>query len=395
LAFMNLAAFAGSLWMAWNSLERSSRRSAIGFTAIMLSGPLLWYARTTFGEVLAAFFTLGLVVACWEQAKSWKIFLWFLAAGISKDTIFPFLFALALLSATVVRQRVGVWTVRPSRIGLVSAACATTILVNSTFNYLRFNSPLNLAYLDSAFIVPRWSTQLSFFLGLLFSPNGGLLFFWPAFILWLLLAGICGVKGALRQVRDLALIPWVTIVAVLLGLALGLAKWFAPMGWICWGPRLLLPTLPALTYLVTAYYGTEMQLWLSRTLLRGRFAWLTGGTLGLVALPNFLVLFKPAIMWSLFSNDAVCPHAGEIQQDADYYYHCINHFLWTKHSVLLKAYSQVSLRGDSKYALLCSILLACLVGTASSKRSDQPACVRGAASKSPHETNAPAADFEP
>jgi hypothetical protein len=45
LAYINLAAFAGSLWMAWNSLQRSSRRSAIVFTAIILSGPMLWYAR--------------------------------------------------------------------------------------------------------------------------------------------------------------------------------------------------------------------------------------------------------------------------------------------------------------------------------------------------------------
>ena len=368
LAFINLAAFAASLWMAWNSLGRLSRRSALVFTAIMLSGPMLWYARSTFAEVLGAFCTLGLVVACWEQAKSWQIFCWFVAAGISKDTIFPFLFMLALLSTQIGRQPGGDWTVRRSRLGLVSAACAATVLVSVTFNYMRFNSPLNLAYLVPHAIVPTWSIQLSFFLGLLFSPNGGLLFFWPAFFFWLVLAGACATKSALRQRRGLALVPWVTMMLVLLGVAFGLAKWFAPMGWVCWGPRLFLPTLPALTYLATAYYGAEMQLWLAKTILHKRFAWLTGAVLGLAAFPNFAVLFKPDIMSLLFRDDAVCPHVAIIERDADYYYHCIEHCLWTKRSVLLDAYSQASLRDDMRYAWLCSLLLACLVGTASNRR---------------------------
>ena len=369
LAFINLAAFAGILWMSWNSLERLSRRSAIVFTAIVLSGPMLWYARSTFGEVLAAFCTMGLVVACWEQAKSWKIFFWFVAAGISKDTIFPFLFMLALLSTRVARKPGGDWTVLRSRLGLLSAACVTTVAVNVAFNYLRFSSPFNMAYLDPLYIVPRWSIQLSFFFGLLFSPNGGLLFFWPAFVLWLLLGGVCAVRSAVGQLRGLALIPWVTIVLVLLGLTLGLSKWFAPLGWVCWGPRLVLPALPALTYLLTVYYGSEMQLWLSKTLLRKRLAWFTGGALGLLALPNFVVLFKPDLMLSVFRDDAVCPHVAIIQNNAEYYYHCINHCLWTKRSVLLDAYAQASLHGDVLYALLGSLLLACLIGTASNRRS--------------------------
>ena len=90
--------------------------------------------------------------------------------------------------------------------------------------------------------------------------------------------------------------------------------------------------------------------------------------LRLVALPHFVVLFKPDLMLSVFRNDAICPHVAIIQNSVDYYYHCINHCLWTKRSVLLDAYAQASLHGDMRYAVLGSLLLACLVGTTSNKR---------------------------
>ena len=67
------------------------------------------------------------------------------------------------------------------------------------------------------------------------------------------------------------------IVLVLAALTFGLSGWWAPFGWIAWGPRLLLPWIPAcLLILLRAYPGEALVwgwlgrgVWIARTQTRG------------------------------------------------------------------------------------------------------------------------------
>ncbi len=343
LAILSLVAFVHLLAWSWKDLRRRSNKLAIFFVAILLSGPLMWYARSSFGEMLAAFFTLGFVISCRENSSAFKIFFLFVLAGISKDTAFPFLLAMGLLASSLDNTGSDRLQRRFPRWGILVVACLTTAGVNIGFNYLKFGSALNLAYLNPQFIVQTWQDQLSFFLGIWFSPNGGLLFFWPSFCLLIFLtaksvARDCLSKSAGRLMRLKILLPFIVVMLVLLGLTFGFSKWYAPMGWVCWGPRLLLPWIPASGYLLITAYAKQINKWLSYIHQRVWRLWCVSWTWALVSFAQFVVLFRPSLMNSLFATDDTCPRIAYITQDPAYYYHCIHHGLWTKKSVLLDAY---------------------------------------------------------
>src|SRR5207249_4558560 len=67
--------------------------------AVLLSGPLLWYATSSFGEMLAALVTTALVAACLRRAGAALVGLLLVLAGLSKDTALPFLLLLGLGSS--------------------------------------------------------------------------------------------------------------------------------------------------------------------------------------------------------------------------------------------------------------------------------------------------------
>ena len=77
----------------------SFRLAAVCFLAVLLSGPLLWYATSSFGEMLAALVTTALVAACLRRAGGPVVGLLLVLAGLSKDTALPFLVLLGLGSS--------------------------------------------------------------------------------------------------------------------------------------------------------------------------------------------------------------------------------------------------------------------------------------------------------
>lgn len=344
LSGVSFIVFIHLLAWSWKDLRKTSRNLAIFFVAVLVSGPLLWYGRSSFGEMLAAFFTLGFVISCRENSSAVKIFSFFVLAGISKDTAFPFLLILGLMGSALGPQISGGIRFRRPRWGVLAAGCVTAAVINGGFNYLKFGSVLNLAYLNPQFIVQTWKDQLSFFLGIWFSPNGGVLFFWPSFFLLIFLVSRHVAKEVLSEHGDKkqkfrVLLPLGVVIFVLLALTFGFSRWFAPMGWVCWGPRLLLPWLPAAGYLLITAYSEKIIEWLSYVRQKKWRYWLLRLTWGVASFGQFVVLFRPNLMDPLFTPDDMCPKIAYIQKDAAYYYHCINHGLWTKKSVLLDAYS--------------------------------------------------------
>ncbi len=364
LGVLSLASFALILFWNWRSLSCycGFRRLSWLFLAVLLSSPLLWYGNSTFGEMLAAMVTCGFVIACREKAPPWKIFLFFLLASISKDTAFLFLFILGFVASAERRPSEKFFPFGFPRWRLLSVSALSGMAASFVFNYLKFGSVLNLVYLNPLFIVHSIAIQMSFFLGVWFSPNGGILFYWFSFFLLLVLAGLAAFSDE-KGWREA--LPFLAVILVLAGLTWGFSKWYAPLGWICWGPRLLLPWCPATGYVLLAFYGRGIENILA-TILRGGKILLVSYLFVLAAMPQFIVLFhKNTLGRFFFSFDDVCPRLAIIQEDTPYYYKCMDHDLWHRKSMIIDLLSRSMSPMTWIFALAYGALLTSLLYLAS------------------------------
>ena len=311
LAIVNFVAFALLLFWSRRGLPEQAGRL---FVALLLCSPLLHYAHSSFGEMLAAAVTLGLAIACAERAPPWKVFLFFLLAALSKDTAAPFLVLLAIAAG---ERR---W---PLLIAATAAGAGCSLL----FNYLKFGSVLNQAYLSPLLIVHSPAVQVSFFFGIWLSPNGGVVPTWPLFAVLLVLAARAALRNGPR-------VPFAIAVVALLGLTAGFSRWFAPLGWVSWGPRLMLPWLPAIGYVLVRTYPGAFEALVASPLRRAGAA----AALAVAAVPNFAFLLREGevIGRTFYNFDAICPEPAYISSPA-YYYKCMNHGLWTHGSMVLEA----------------------------------------------------------
>ncbi|MDP9325310.1 MAG: hypothetical protein M3O87_02070, partial [Candidatus Dormibacteraeota bacterium] len=258
LVVLNLLVLVAITVMAYRRLRRRSEVVAILFTSVLLSGPLLWYGHASFSELLAIALTLAMVILLLDGARPVWVALTMVGASIAKDTSLPFVLLLALGTAFYASRAEVPWYQRLRLPTIVAGAVLSAIAVGG-FNYLQFRSLTSASNLDPKYIVPTLGIQARFFLAIWFSPNGGVVPFWPTFAGFMVMA----VAAALAQVRRtagwrrraVALVPLGTAALVLGGVSIGLSKWVAPLGWIAWGPRLLLPWLPAAAYLVGAAYA--------------------------------------------------------------------------------------------------------------------------------------------
>ncbi len=210
---------------------------------MMLASPLLPYAGSTWSEVhAAALFALTVALVAAEAPPA-SVGAAALCAGLSKDTAPIFVI---MLSFAVARHVVEGGRVRISPALLAATVGSiTAIALTAAFNVFRYDSLTNLTYLASTFQVRRPAAVAGHGLALVASPNGGLLPFWPAAVILLVLASIsCRRNGRGVRVRLLV------VGLALAGFMLSLAMWWSPFGWAAWSPRLSLPLLPALAVAV-------------------------------------------------------------------------------------------------------------------------------------------------
>jgi len=342
LAVLSLVAFFALLARAFVRLRVESRRLAAFLVAVLLSGPMLWYGRTSFGEMLAALFTLGFAVQCQGGNSDRLLFVEGLLAGISKETAFPFVLLLGASASFGSGERWKDPSFRWRRSKLLVLTALASLILNVAFNWLRFGTPLNRSYVDPRYIVSSLERQASYFFGLWFSPNGGLLLFWPSFVLLLVLSAQQAVRGW-RAAADLPtklglVSPVAGMSLALLGLTLGFSRWAFPMGWICWGPRFFIPWLPAFAYVFVATYARPLHSVLEEWSLRRWKGWCIGIALAVASIPQFEIPFNEEIIPRFFAPDANFPKAAIIQDDPDYYFHYIDHLMWRKQSVLREGY---------------------------------------------------------
>ncbi len=305
------------------------------FVSAFVSSGLLWYGISSFNEMTAAFITLVFVYVCLKKSNAFWILFWFVLAGSTKEIAFIFLVLLAL----------GAWgqdlikkpkAYIPQLAGL-GAGSVLSFAINSAFNYSRYGSIFNLANMNQELHVPTLAIHANFFAGLLVGLNTGVLFY--AFFFCVIIIGIWILvlkkPFALWREKLAYSFPALIVMAVLFGLTLGLSKWYAPYGWVGWGPRLMLPWLPACSFLLMAVYPREMKqlvLFLFKSKLRLA---LSLSILIYFALPQLGVLYGWDVYGQFFQSDPDCPRMAVIQKDPDFYYQCVSDKTWSRHNHIL------------------------------------------------------------
>jgi hypothetical protein len=254
LELLNVAGVAASLVAARVALARAGQAVWFwGFALVLLSSPILWYARTTSNEVLAAGLLVCLVSATVVPATPPLVGLAALGAALTKETSYPFVAAVGLIGLALAQRRTG----KPVRSHIAWGVAGLTLAfaAASLFNVVRYGSIWNRNYLDSQLHTHGAGRILEYSFAVLVSPSGGVLFFWPAATV--VVATACLLPFIMRS-RGVDVRPAVVLAAVVLFLTIGFASWWTPFGWSAYGPRLMLPWGLPLVLLAFVAYGKPL-----------------------------------------------------------------------------------------------------------------------------------------
>jgi hypothetical protein len=332
LVVLGVAGVAGSVALARLVLARVGQLAWFwGFFFIVLSSPLITYARQTVGETLATGLLVCLVAAAALQAPPPLVALAAFGAAVTKETSYPFVVAFGVLGLVLARRRTG----RPIRAHLIwgGAGLAVAIVLASLLNVVRFGSVLNTNYLHHDFRTPGIGRKLEYAAALLISPSGGIFVFWLSASLLVLAA--CLLPFVRRSGRRVDVRPAVVLTAASAGVVFGLASWWTPFGWTSYGPRLSLPWLLPLVLLALVAYGDELGE-LARRLVTPRRNLIAVFAVGLVlTLPHVGEMWRPNASAGFFQQEQHCdaPWNGSVEG----WHSCQHRLLWGAQPVGLYA----------------------------------------------------------
>lgn len=203
--------------------------------------------------VFSGIFVAALIMLMFpnQQAPSKTVLVLLATSGLMlplyKDTIVPvvgasFMLMVAIHSFVARLLPLSKPSRQTLRLVLLFGALPTAVglLLSIGYNLLKYGVPWPAAYLAVAkATTPALPKSIEFFLGSVFSPNGGVAVFW-------FLPFILVIMGW----RMLGLAPrnsvvWLGAISAAVS-CLGLARWFVPFGWDAWGNRLMVQPMLAL-----------------------------------------------------------------------------------------------------------------------------------------------------
>jgi hypothetical protein len=301
------------------------RRPAAGWVAmvLMLGGPLLMYANCTFNELVAAFLILCFTAAVSGTAKPLVCASLFWASGITKETA-PVLLAVIWLGELWIRRSQLPRRGRTAHGTALLAALVITSATNTGFNLVRYGVVWNQEYLQPGSLVSSWLWRMQYCAALWISPNGGVAAFWPSLI------GI-----AAFALRDRQSAAPATLIAIVLGmLTVGLSAWWQPFGWESWGPRLMLPWLPACLLILQRGYPDATARFIDRCVRTPRRLAITSIVVCVIAVPHIMATANPRVVGPFFAGDWRFPHGVDPANQQDEYGQNV-YFAWQKVPPLL------------------------------------------------------------
>ena len=336
LILANALALPVLYYLLWITFRRTRASAWAPLLAVaMLASPLWWYGVAAFGEALDATIVVAAVAAVLLRGPPALVGALVALASIAKETNPPFVLALVVICLVAQTAR------RPeekaaSRRLLIAAVVGAILGVaaNAAFNVVRFGSVRNTIYLqsfehtyDAAIVARAFAAQWV-------APNGGLLWFWPCSIA---IVGLT-VSGAIWTLRRTG-VSWKTatpllVAGVLIVYVVGLSTWYSPFGWFAWGPRLMLPLLPAML-LICSVLASERATYVLQRFMAGRAFWPAALLVIAIGVPEVTVLFQAHVMGRFFAAGPGCV-IPVVARNAHEYYRCFNFHAWQKRPFMLQ-----------------------------------------------------------
>ena len=248
LVWLNIGAVVMIYVVGSLSLRKSIGKVSL-FLCLLLASSLNYQMTAAFSEPLAALVILCFVVAL-KNEKPLLTIIFGLLSSVSKETMFPVLFMLALGIVLQSGQKGESWRdllrkMCPASVGIISG-----LVLNGLFNVFRFETWRNTMYLGEELRTEGLVRSAAYFVGQFISPSSGLLVFWPV---WSSLLVVSVMAMSFRARGDG--IEW-GLLAVFIAIvtsSASLAVWYSPFGWLALGPRLMVPVLPATGFLMIEF----------------------------------------------------------------------------------------------------------------------------------------------
>jgi hypothetical protein len=193
------------------------------------------------------------------------------------------------------------------------------------FNYFKYGEFINSEY-QTAGRVKELNLQISNFLGIWLSPSGGIIgYFWISIIL-LLFINLKSILKINKYRKSLYIILFTIAINALL-----LTNWFAPYGWVTWGPRLFMPVVVlGLLSIIIIRGGTVISESKSLHITHLLFSYLSSS-----ALIGFLINSDAFRIWLtnvIFKVD-VCPRLFIWEIEREPYINCFLNMSWNLNSL--------------------------------------------------------------
>ncbi len=322
LTAINSAAF---IWLIWRltTIASFSNRLRSFAAVVLVAGPLYAFSVYSFSEMLTVALLAALVIGLYERWAVWQLFGVIFLLTSSRETAFTLVIPIAFC---VLFWRSGSWraVVKPM-VGVVAASLLGLAAV-LWFNVWKYGTITNTVYADPIRRVPGLGLKLKNFAAIWISPSGGVFPFW---FLGGLVALSVPVALSLRWRADQRrAIIGLTLLAVCIFQTALLSAWFAPFGWVTWGPRLILPTVSAVVLVVLVLFpGIIGRLidWIKFHPI-GVFFVLAGTLLSGLANLGFILNPGATLLWFTPPNPPGCPVTANIEIDREYYFDCALEF---------------------------------------------------------------------
>ena len=323
LATLNWVALIGAAAAIVVTFRRRSNLALIAILAILVSS-MTYQVNTAFGESLAgAMVVLALCAAI--RRRPMELFILMTCACLGKETLAPFVVVLALVCARSPEDR---WLPKRNLSISIGAGAIGGISFNSMFNIFRFGTIGNRFYMDPAWQTPGILQKLKFGIALVAAPSGGIIWYWPVFSLLAIAATTVALRRLWRAPGDVA--AWLPLLAtsgvVVVWLA-SLSAWWAPFGWVTYGPRLDVPLLAGAAVAFVHLVGEA----LVRTLQRSCVALAMAiGALG-VGMMQFGAPWRwPRELLARYAPGDGCPgfETLDVHKNPQLYYQCVDRLMW-------------------------------------------------------------------